>query len=212
MANEEALRRVAAEVDVCTKCALHQGAKHGVPGVGDPHAELFFIGEAPSSYDDRRGAPFSGPSGAFLDELLGLVGLSRSRVFLTNVVKHRVPEGHELAPDEIAACSDYLTRQIAAVDPRVIVTLGRAALLRFFPKARVSQAHGQIKLANGRLVVAMYNPAAALHQEALRQTVIDDFVRAIPAALAEARRLRDAGALDATGDTSPDGPQQLPLF
>jgi uracil-DNA glycosylase len=212
-AEDDTLEQIAAEVSACAKCDLHLGARNGVPGVGDSHAEIMFIGEAPSQNDDRRGTPFSGPSGAFLDELLGLVGLSRSTVFLTNVVKHRVPESRELSPDEIAACSDYLTRQIAAIKPKVIATLGRAAAMRFFPRARVSQMHGQTKQIRGHVVVVMYNPAAALHQEALRQTVIDDFTRAIPAALAEARRLaaegKNGGPEPAQGE---EPPQQLSLF
>ncbi len=213
MAAGDTLERIAGEIQVCTKCDLHVGAKHGVPGEGDPHAEIMLVGEAPSLYDDRRGTPFSGPSGAFLDELLALVGLSRSSVYLTNVVKHRVPETRELLPAEIAACADYLTRQIAVVNPKVIVTLGRAATAHFFPKARITQLHGQFKLLGRRIVVAMYNPAAALHKEELRQTVIDDFTRAIPAALAEARRLAAEGKLGAPDQQQgEDPPQQLSLF
>lgn len=213
MAAADTLERIAGEIQVCTKCDLHVGAKNGVPGEGDPHAEIMLVGEAPSLFDDRRGTPFSGPSGAFLDELLALVGLSRSSVYLTNVVKHRVPETRELLPAEIAACADYLTRQIAVVNPKVIVTLGRAATARFFPKARITQLHGQFKLVGGRIVVAMYNPAAALHKEELRQTVIDDFTRAIPAALAEARRLAAEGKLGAPDQQQgEEPPQQLSLF
>jgi uracil-DNA glycosylase family 4 len=213
MADEDTLEQIAAEIQVCTRCDLHVGARNGVPGAGDPRAEVMLVGEAPSLYDDRRGTPFSGPSGVFLDELLALVGLSRSSVYLTNVVKHRVPETRELLPAEITACASYLTRQIAVVNPKVIVALGRAAAGRFFPKARITQLHGQFKLVDGRVVVAMYNPAAALHKEELRQTVIDDFARAIPAALAEAGRLAAAGKLgapDRVEDNEP--PQQLSLF
>lgn len=213
MAADEMLEQLAEEVRICTRCDLSQGARNGVPGTGNPHAEIMLIGEAPSQYDDRRGYPFSGPSGVFLDELLALVGLSRADVYLTNVVKHRVPDSRELLPTEIAACAGYLTRQITAIDPLVVVTLGRAATLRYVPRARISQIHGQAKTIGGRIVVAMYNPAAALHQEALRQTVIDDFTRAIPAALAEARRLRAEGKLGAP-DQHPDEepPEQLSLF
>jgi uracil-DNA glycosylase len=211
---EQQLAQIAAEVQTCTKCPLHQGARMGVPGSGNPRAEIMLIGEAPSLYDDRRGVPFSGPSGAFLDELLALAGLDRSQVYLTNVVKHRLPDGHELQPDEIVACADYLTRQIAAIDPIVIVTLGRYSLARFFPTAKISRIHGQAKLIQGRIVVAMYNPAAALHKEELRETVVNDFARALPAALAEARRLAAEGKLGHQPDRPDEGdsPQQLTLF
>jgi len=186
---QQELDRIAEEVRRCQRCDLYVGAKQAVPGTGNPLAEVMLVGEAPSAYDDRRGYPFSGPSGQFLDELLELAGLTRAEVFLTNMVRHRVPDSRELLAGEIAACADYLTRQIAAIDPLVIVALGRGALSRFLPKTKISRVHGQAKVAGGRIVVAMYNPAAALHREELRETVIDDFKRALPAALAEARRL-----------------------
>jgi DNA polymerase len=212
-AQGDALQRVAAEVQVCTKCPLHQGARQGVAGAGDPRAEVLVIGEAPSQYDDRRGYPFSGPSGVFLDELLTLAGLDRSSVYLTNMVKHRLPEGHELQPQEIAACADFLARQIAAVNPRVIVTLGRYSMARFFPRAKITGIHGQAKLVDGRIVVAMYNPAAALHRDELREIVVGDFTRALPAAVAEARRLDAEGKLGKPSDQPPDeAPQQMTLF
>lgn len=211
---EQRLAEIGAEVQVCTRCSLYQGARMGVPGSGDAQAEIVLIGEAPSLYDDRRGSPFSGPSGAFLDELLELAGLDRRQVYLTNVVKHRLPDGHELQPGEIAACADYLTRQIAAINPLVIVTLGRYSLARFFPTAKISRIHGQAKLLHGRIVVAMYNPAAALHKEELRETVVNDFARALPAAIAEARRLAAEGKLGHRPDQPDEGeaPQQLSLF
>ncbi len=216
MTPEEILDEIAAEVNVCEKCDLHIGAKHAVPGTGSPHAEVMLIGEAPSYVDDRRGAPFSGPSGLFLDELLALAGLSRAEVFLTNIVKHRSPESRALTPDEIVACAPYLTRQIAAVDPLVIVALGRGAASRFFPKVRITTMHGHAKLIDGRIVVAMYNPAAALHQEQLRATVLEDFRRALPAAIAEARQLAAEGKLargtEATPREEEQPPQQLSLF
>ncbi|HEY7833361.1 MAG TPA: uracil-DNA glycosylase [Ktedonobacterales bacterium] len=209
MTEAEALDAIARDTETCTRCPLSQGARHAVPGTGDPHAELLFIGEYPSAYDDRSGRPFSGPTGAFLDELLALVGLDRSRIFLTNVVKHRVPDGRPLAPSEIAACAGYLTRQIAAVRPKVIVALGRSATLRYFPKGTISQLHGRFKPVGSQVVVAMYNPAAALHREELRAAVVHDFTTAIPAALAEARRLAASGALRPSAD---EPPQQLSLF
>jgi DNA polymerase len=207
----EQLPAIARAVQSCTNCPLHEGARQGVPGSGDPHAALMFIGEAPSLYDDKSGDPFSGPTGVFLDELLALVGLERGQVFLTNVVKHRLPANRELELDEIAACADYLTRQIAAINPRVIVTLGRYAMARYFPKAKISKMHGTLKTMGGRVILVLYNPAAALHQVALRQTVIDDFLRGVPAALAAAERLATAGTVNPT-DPSDEPPAQLSLF
>jgi DNA polymerase len=214
MAAEEVLDRVAAEVRDCTKCDLHLNTHNGVPGEGDPHAEVMLIGEAPGYHEDRQGRPFVGPAGAFLNELLASVGLDRSSVFITNVVKHRPPENRDPLPEEIAACSDYLDRQIAGIDPKVIVTLGRYSMARFFPTGKISQIHGQAKLVDGRIVVAMYHPAAALHQQSLRQTVVDDFKRAIPAALAEAKRLAAEGKLGTPAEKKDDEkpPEQLSLF
>ena len=216
---QELLDEIAAEVRVCTKCDLCKGTKNGVPGEGSATAELLFIGEGPGFHEDRKGRPFVGPAGQFLEELLASIGLDRSSVFITNVVKHRPPENRDPLPEEIAACGEYLSRQIAALNPKVIVTLGRFSMARFFPNARISAIHGQAKKIDGRIVVAMYHPAAALHQSSLRQTVEEDFRRAIPAALAEARRLASEGKLGgqpsgAQGDGRDDSPppQQLSLF
>ena len=219
MLPEDALATIAREIQGCTRCDLYLGATQGVPGSGNPHAEVMLIGEAPSAYDDKRGYPFSGPTGPFLDDLLALAHLSRADVYLTNVVKHRVKDGRSPLPAEIAACAPYLTRQIEAVDPLVICTLGRFALARFFPKGTITSLHGRVKVVGGRVILAMYNPAAALHREELRQTVVNDFTHALPAALTEARRLASEGKLKRSGATgATDGvgedepPQQMTLF
>jgi len=219
MTTEEALAQVATEVRACTKCALCQGTKNGVPGEGNPHAEVMFIGEGPGRDEDRLGRPFVGQAGGFLNELIGAAGLERAQVFITNVVKHRPPENRDPLPEEIAACSDYLTRQIAAIDPKVIVTLGRYSMARFIPGAKISKIHGQMKLVDGRVVVTMYHPASALHQQALRPTLLEDFRTAIPAALELARQLAAQGKLGNAAAKKPDDgdddgtpPEQLSLF
>jgi DNA polymerase len=216
MTAEELLDQVAAQVRVCTKCDLYKGTKNSVPGEGSPHAEVMLIGEAPGFNEDRLGRPFVGPAGGFLDELLGIAGLKRPDVFIANVVKHRPPDNRDPLPEEIAACADYLTHQIAAIDPKVIVTLGRYSMARFFPGATISKIHGQFKQVDNRIVVAMYHPAAALHQQSLRQTLVDDFRTAVPAALAHARQLAAQGKLgnaakpDKQDEDKP--PEQLSLF
>ncbi|MCC6315142.1 MAG: uracil-DNA glycosylase, partial [Thermomicrobiales bacterium] len=134
-------------------------------------------------------------SGKFLNELLALAGVSREEVFITNVVKCRPPGNRDPMPDEIAACSDYLDRQIATIDPEVIVTLGRFSMARWFPGERISRIHGQPKREGQRLIVPMYHPAAALHQGALRATIEADFAK-LPKALAEVERMRASAKRD----------------
>ena len=118
-----------------------------------------------------------GPSGKFLDELLSNAGLSRDKVFITNVVKCRPPGNRDPRPEELAACEDYLDRQIAAINPIVIVTLGRFSMAKFMSNAKISEIHGQPRWVKGRFVVPMYHPAAALHQARLRSVVEADFAK-----------------------------------
>jgi uracil-DNA glycosylase family 4 len=211
------LDEVAAEVKACTKCKLHLGAKQGVPGEGPATAEILFIGEGPGFYEDQQGRPFVGASGKFLEELLGTIGLKREDVFITNVVKHRPPGNRDPEPDEIAACADYLDRQIAAIQPKVIVTLGRYSMARYFPGARISAIHGQARQVGGRLVVAMFHPAAALHQQSLRETLIADFKK-LPQLIAASRKAAAPGtppappAPEAPDEPDDKGPQQLSFF
>jgi DNA polymerase len=211
----ESLNTIAAEVRACVKCRLSETRTIGVPGEGSPNAEIFFIGEGPGFHEDQQGRPFVGAAGQLLVEMLREIGLRREEVFITNVVRCRPPGNRDPWPDELAACDDYSQRQIAALEPKVIVTLGRYSMARFFPGAKISAIHGQAKKVDGRVVVAMYHPAAALHQQSLRQTVVDDFKRSIPPALAEARRMEAEGKLGSKsekkdGDDEP--PKQLSLF
>lgn len=178
------LAEIAEEVKTCTLCELFRTATNGVPGEGDPNARVMFIGEGPGWHEDKQGKPFVGNSGQFLTELIESAGLSRDEVFITNIVKHRPPGNRDPLPDEIAACSIYLERQIAAIDPDVIVTLGRHSMNRYFPGERISKIHGKAKRVGTRMVVPMYHPAAALHNGSLRSTIEDDF-KQLPKFLAE---------------------------
>jgi uracil-DNA glycosylase family 4 len=211
---QDALAQVAAEVKACTQCKLYKGAKQGVPGEGPATADILFVGEGPGFHEDQQGRPFVGAAGKFLEELLGIIGLKREDVFITNVVKHRPPGNRDPEPDEMEACAGYLDRQIAALQPKVIVTLGRYSMARFFPGAKISAIHGQARLVSGRLVVAMFHPAAALHQESLRSTVIEDFKK-LPGYIARAKQ---GGAAVPKAPAPPekdegnDAPKQLTLF
>jgi uracil-DNA glycosylase len=187
---EQALAEIAAGIKVCTRCELHRTRTHAVPGEGPADARVMLIGEAPGWNEDQQGRPFVGAAGKFLEELLGAAGLSRSDVFITNIVKSRPPGNRDPLPDEIAACVPWLERQIEVIDPDVIVTLGRFSMSQWFPGERISKIHGQPRKAGRRLIVPMYHPAAALHQQALRATIVEDFGK-LPKFLAEAATQRD---------------------
>jgi uracil-DNA glycosylase family 4 len=206
MSAEEELKAIAAEVNVCTKCKLHLGRKHAVPGEGPADAKIMFIGEGPGFYENEQGRPFVGAAGKFLEELLGYIGLKREQVFICNVVKCRPPGNRDPEVDELKACSDYLERQIKAINPAVIVTLGRFSMARFMPEAKISSVHGQARKVDGRLVVAMFHPAAALHQPSLKQSVIDDFKK-LPGLIASAEK----AAPPPPPEDKPES-QQLSLF
>jgi DNA polymerase len=158
-----------------------------------------FVGEGPGFNEDRQGRPFVGQAGSLLDELLASVLWSRDEVFITNVVKCRPPGNRDPEPDEIAACAPYLTRQLEALDPALVVTLGRFSMARFNPGARIGQVHGTFRAAESEsgapraLTFAMYHPAAALHQGSLKQTLLTD-MQGVPRALTEARALRGSAA------------------
>jgi DNA polymerase len=134
-----------------------------------------FIGEAPGMNEDKQGRPFVGQAGQFLSELLAEAGLRREGVYICNVLKCRPPGNRDPLPGEIDACREYLDEQIDLVDPLVIVTLGRFSMAKFFPGQSISRIHGRVKEVAGRYYVPMYHPAAALHQQSLRQTILDDF-------------------------------------
>ncbi|MCS7055851.1 MAG: uracil-DNA glycosylase [Thermoflexales bacterium] len=171
------LSRVAAEVRACTLCGLSAGRKNAVPGEGPSRAEVMLIGEGPGFHEDQQGRPFVGPSGQFLTELLASAGYRREDVFITNVVKCRPPGNRDPLPEEIQACSRYLDRQIALINPKVIITLGRFSMAKWFPGQKISAIHGKAKRIDGRVVVAMFHPAAALHQQSLRSLIEEDFRR-----------------------------------
>jgi uracil-DNA glycosylase family 4 len=202
---------VAAEVRACTKCPLATTRTRAVPGEGPADAEIMFVGEGPGYHEDRRGRPFVGPSGALLDELLGGIGLRREQVFITNVVKCRPtpPDNRDPAPDEIAACAPYLERQIALIDPAVIVPLGRFSLARFLPGQSISKARGRPVRQGKRIIYPMFHPAFALRREDMMATMRADMAR-IPALVEEARRAPEPGAEEESPDD--DSPQQLALF
>jgi DNA polymerase len=189
---EAALAQIADEVRGCTRCPLAAGRTHTVPGEGNVLSDVLLVGEGPGAREDATGRPFVGPAGQLLDELLRAVGWERDDVFITNIVKCRPPSNRDPEPGEVAACAPYLDAQEDALDPAVVVTLGRHSLQRYLPGARIGAIHGQLRRSfTGLHVFPMYHPAAALHQASLRETLFRD-IRALPAALIAAREQLDA--------------------
>src|SRR5919108_3759112 len=173
--SDDALRSLAAEIKACTACPLHRSARQAVPGEGSAQSGIFFLGEAPGYNEDVQGKPFVGAAGQLLDELLAGIGLDRSKVFITNVVRHRPPENRDPLPEEVTACDVWLRRHLEVRKPKVIVTLGRHAMYKFFPAESISRIHGKARTHDGLTIFPIYHPAAALHQPALRAALEADF-------------------------------------
>jgi uracil-DNA glycosylase family 4 len=192
------------EIRACEKCILSQGRGNAVPGEGPEDADMMLIGEGPGFHEDRLGRPFVGAAGKFLEELLGSIGLTREDVYITNVVKCRPPGNRDPQQEEIEACRPYLDRQIELIRPRVVVTLGRFSMQRYFPGASISRIHGQAKRVGNVIYYPMFHPAAALHQPRWRPLVEEDTLK-IPVLLA---------GLEDVEEAQPEPPQahQLSLF
>lgn len=169
--------------DVCPE--LKAQATQLVFGDGNPDSDIVFIGEAPGKNEDLKGLPFVGAAGKFLDEMLSQIGLKRSDVYITNIVKYRPPNNRDPLPEEKQAFVSYLKRQLEIIKPKIVVTLGRHSMNCFLPDMSISQIHGQpkrITLAGSKLkegfkvvIMPLFHPAAALYNGAMRQTLIDDF-------------------------------------
>lgn len=198
-----ALERLYTEVHGCTRCPLHTGRTHAVPGIGPLDAEIMFIGEAPGFHEDQQGVPFVGAAGQYLSELLAGVGIDRTKVYITNVIKCRPPGNRDPLDEEVAACKPYLDRQLALIRPKIVVTLGRHSMARAFPTEKISFVHGQARRVDDLIYFPMYHPAAALHRPSLKAEVEADF-----------RRLRELldGKWEPEVYTAPPAAEQLSLF
>ena len=217
------LAQIAVEVRGCTRCALASRRTLAVPGEGNVLSDVLLVGEGPGAREDATGRPFVGPAGQLLSELLHAIGWEREDVFITNVVKCRPPGNRDPEPGEIGACAPYLDAQERALDPAVVVTLGRHSLQRYLPGARIGAVHGRMRRSyTGQHVFPMYHPAAALHQASLRETLVRD-IRGLPAALLDARRTLDdersaaiqaekAVMVPASGPEAADDAEQMTLF
>jgi DNA polymerase len=182
MDKQAALDQLRAEIiekNICPELAAT--AKNLVMGDGNLDAEIVFIGEAPGKNEDEQGLPFVGAAGKFLNEMLTAAGLTRSDVYITNIVKYRPPNNRDPEPAEKKAFWPYLARQLAIIQPKIIITLGRHSMEYFLPEQKISMIHGQpkrITFGDHKIVVLpLFHPAAALYNGSLRQTLIDDFLR-----------------------------------
>ena len=178
------LATIAEEIRTHVPCgfAICEQATHLVPGEGPADARVVVVGEAPGKSEDEAGRPFVGAAGRFLDRLLADAGLQRDEVFITNVVKARPPGNRDPKPDEVRHHLPWLLAQLELIQPQLLVTLGRHALNRFAPDAKISAVHGSAVEADGRTLFPLYHPAAALHNPTLRATLEED-ARALGAAL-----------------------------
>ncbi len=165
------------QVESCRRCPLCDGRTQTVFGVGNPHARVMFIGEAPGKNEDLQGEPFVGAAGHYLNELLGCAGLRREDVFIANVLKCRPPGNRDPRPEEIQTCTPFLREQTRTIDPEVLVTLGKFST-QFVLKTQVgiTRLHGRVQRAGKFLVFPIFHPAAALYDGAKREALENDFV------------------------------------
>ncbi len=199
-----ALTELYQQIALCHKCDIAKLRTKVVPGEGAENADIIFIGEAPGWHEDQQGRPFVGQAGQFLDKLLASINLKRQQVYIANVIKCRPPDNRDPLPTEIQNCRQWLDSQIAIIKPTMIVTLGRYSMARYFPGKSISKIHGTAVKRDNVIYYAMYHPAAALHQQSLRQAIEADMLK-IPKLLAEARNVQEARP-------SASGGQQLNMF
>ena len=186
-----ALSELYEEIAPCRQCEIAKYRTKVVPGEGADDADILFIGEAPGWHEDQQGRPFVGPAGLYLDELLASIHLKREQVYIANVIKCRPTGNRDPLPSEIHNCRKWLERQIELIHPRMIVTLGRYSMAMFFSGKGISKIHGTAQKRGDIIYYAMYHPAAALHQQSLRQAIGADMLK-IPSLLAQAETVPEA--------------------
>ncbi len=214
------LEQLRVEAAGCTRCRLAEGRTQVVFGVGNPDAELMFVGEAPGFHEDKQGYPFVGQAGKLLDKLLAGIGLTRDDVYIANVLKCRPPGNRDPMPDEIEECEGYLFRQIEAIEPKLVATLGNfATKLLSGKQLGITRVHGQeqeVTLGGRRvLLYPLYHPAAALYTPRMLQVLEEDF-RRIPALISGILLASDPEPVPVTeaafATVAPEPAVQLGLF
>ena len=199
-----ALAELYRKIAACRDCEeLARTRTQTVPGEGPEKPQIVFIGEAPGYHEDQQGRPFVGQAGQFLEQLLNSIGLKRSDVYICNVIKCRPPNNRDPLPIEIKNCQKWLDQQLELLSPKMTVTLGRYSLARFFPGEPISKVHGKARKQDNIIYFAMYHPAAALHQQSLRQTIESDMLK-IPPLLVQLEPVEEV--------KKEDKPEQLSFF
>jgi DNA polymerase len=207
------------EVANCTACDLHKSRTQPVPGEGPEDAEIMFIGEGPGYHEDQQGRPFVGPSGRLLEKWLALIGLTRDQVYIANVIKCRPPNNRDPLPSEVETCRPFLDRQIELIDPRLIATLGRHSMERYFPRARITKVHGRALREGNRVYLPLFHPAYILRNARAGEAAAADFKK-IPRLLdrlyevlaEEAQAGSPAEPLEMAPPTEEEEPKQLRMF
>ncbi len=158
----------------CTDCILRETCLHPVPGSGYPTARIMYIGEGPGAVEDNQGIPFAGPSGQLLRQLSLEAGIPAEDTYFTNIVKCRPPNNRDPHQDEIDTCLHYLDEQIAAINPKVIVPVGRWAMVQFLPDDLITKVHGRPQMVHGRVVMPIIHTAAALRRPEWKPMIAQD--------------------------------------
>jgi len=209
----DTLHALGEQVSGCTRCRLAQTRTQVVFGVGNPHADLMFVGEAPGFHEDKQGLPFVGRAGQLLNQMLEEIGLARDDVFIANVLKSRPPGNRDPQPDEIESCEPHLFRQIGLIQPRVVATLGNfATKLLSGKQTGITRVHGveqETTVGGNRvLLYPLYHPAAALYTPAMLEVLKQDFVR-IPQLMGRAVEVPEPEPI---ATLAPEPAVQLGLF
>ncbi|QQG42602.1 MAG: uracil-DNA glycosylase [Candidatus Giovannonibacteria bacterium] len=211
MDKNEALENLKKEMEADKSLPLY-GTANLVFGEGSPDAEVMFIGEGPGFHEDRLVRPFVGQAGKLLDKLLASIGWPREAVYphtknfgvgvyITNILKRRPPENRDPLPKEIEAYKPYLTKQIEIINPKMIVALGRFAMAYFLPEAKISRDHGKVQKIDGRIIVSLYHPAAALRSTQVLKDLEADFKK-LPELLKNDEGVKIEEKREATKQTS----------
>lgn len=179
MDKKDALAKLKKQIEEDKTLPLREGATQLVFGDGNPDSKIYFLGEAPGYWEDQKGRPFVGQAGKLLDELIASIGLERADVYISNVVRFRPPENRDPTDEEIAAFAPYVDQEITIINPKIIVTLGRFSMGKFFPGQKISQIHGKARKINWQgqeiTVIPMYHPAAALRRGEVLKQLKEDF-------------------------------------